>query len=92
MRIHRLLPERGGNAGEPYQHQLLHHEIASLYGRNIVTVQGDSVQGFRFAISEQIKRQIFYVNLAQDTENHIKLTAIIKALQRLWDWKRKRSG
>ena len=80
MRIHRLQPERGGNAGEPYQHQLLHHETASLYGRNIVTVQGGSAQGFRFAISKQIKWQIFYVNLAQDIENHIKLTAIIKAL------------
>ena len=45
--------------------------------------RGDSVQEFRFALSEQIKRQIFYVNLVQNIENHIKSTALIKALQRL---------
>ena len=45
--------------------------------------RGDSVQEFRFALSEQIKRQIFYVNLVQNIESHIKPTALIKALQRL---------
>ncbi len=45
--------------------------------------RGVSVQEFRFALSEQIKRRLFYVNLAQNIENHIKSTAIIKALQRL---------
>ena len=45
--------------------------------------RGGSVQEFRFALSEQIKRQIFYVNLVQNIENHIKSTALIKALQRL---------
>ncbi len=45
--------------------------------------RGDSVQEFRFALSEQIKRQIFYVNLVQNIESHIKSTALIKALQRL---------
>jgi hypothetical protein len=33
---------------------------------------------------EQIKRQIFYVNLVQNIESHIKSTALIKALQRLY--------
>lgn len=45
--------------------------------------RGGSVQEFRFALSEQVKRQIFYVNLVQNIENHIKSTALIKALQRL---------
>ncbi len=42
-----------------------------------------SVQEFRFAISEQIRRQIFYVNLVQRIETHIKSKAIIKALKQL---------
>ena len=45
--------------------------------------RGGSVQEFRFALSGQIKRQIFYVNLVQNSESHIKSTALIKALQRL---------
>ena len=45
--------------------------------------RGGSVQEFRFALREQVKRQIFYVNLVQNIENHIKSTALIKALQRL---------
>ncbi len=40
MRTHGPQPERGGNAGESHQYQLLRHETAALYGRNIVTVQG----------------------------------------------------
>ncbi len=42
-----------------------------------------SVQEFRFAISGQIRRQIFYVNLMQRIETHIKSKAIIKALKQL---------
>ncbi len=45
--------------------------------------RGVSVQEFRFALSKQVKQQIFYASLAQNIENHIKSTAIIKALQRL---------
>ena len=45
--------------------------------------RGSSVQEFRFVLSGQIKRQIFYVNFVQNIESHIKSTALIKALQRL---------
>ncbi len=45
--------------------------------------RGYSVQEFRFVLSEQIRRQIFYVNLAQHIETHIKSMAIIKTLQKL---------
>lgn len=43
--------------------------------------RGGSVQEFRFALSEQIKRQVLYVNLLRNIESHIKSTALIKALQ-----------
>ena len=45
--------------------------------------KGYSVQEFRFALSEQIRRQIFYVNLVQYIETHIKSMAVIKALRKL---------
>ena len=45
--------------------------------------RGCSVQEFRFALSEQIRRQIFYVNLVQNIETHIKSRAVIKALRYL---------
>ncbi len=45
--------------------------------------KGCSVQEFRFALSEQIRRQIFYINLVQHIETQIKSMAIIKALRML---------
>ena len=42
-----------------------------------------SVQEFRFALSEQIRRQIFYVNLARNIETHIKSNVIVNALKHL---------
>lgn len=45
--------------------------------------RGYSVQEFRFVLSGQIRRQIFYVNLVQHIETHIKSMAIIKTLQKL---------
>ena len=45
--------------------------------------RGCSVQEFRFVLSEQIKRQIFYANLVQHIETHIKSMTIIKTLQKL---------
>ena len=84
MRIHDPQPQRDRNAGESHQYQLLRHETTALYGGNIVTVQGGcSVQEFRFALSEQIRRQIFYVNLEQNIETHIKSKLVIKALEYL---------
>ena len=43
-----------------------------------------SVQEFRFALSEQIRQQIFYVNLMRNIENHIKSNAIVNALKHLF--------
>lgn len=42
-----------------------------------------SVQEFRFVLSGRIRQQIFYVNLVQNIETHIKSSAIIKALKHL---------
>lgn len=45
--------------------------------------RGESVQEFRFALSMQIRQQIFYANLLQNIETGIKSSAYIKVLQRL---------
>lgn len=45
--------------------------------------RGDSVQGFRFALSERIHQQVFYANLMQNIETHIKSGMIIKVLKQL---------
>ena len=42
-----------------------------------------SSQDFRFALSGQIRRQIFYVNLVQNIETHIKSKCLVKVLKRL---------
>lgn len=42
-----------------------------------------SVQEFRFALSEQIRQQVFYVNLMQNIETRIKSGFIVKALKQL---------
>ena len=43
----------------------------------------DSVQEFRFAFSEQIRQQIFYVNLVRSIETTIKSNAFVNALKHL---------
>ena len=45
--------------------------------------QGESVQEFRFALSVQIRQQIFYASLLQNIETGIKSSIVIKVLQRL---------
>ncbi len=45
-----------------------------------------SVQEFRFALSEQIRQQIFYVNLVKNIETYIKTNVIAEALKHLC-WK-----
>lgn len=45
-----------------------------------------SVQEFRFALSEQIRQQIFYVNLVKNIETYIKSNVIAEALKHLY-WK-----
>lgn len=42
-----------------------------------------SVQDFRFALSEQIRQQVFYAIFVEKVETHIKSNAIIKALKQL---------
>ena len=46
--------------------------------------RSSSVQEFRFALSEQIRRQVFYANLVQYIETRIKSMAIIRVLRRLY--------
>lgn len=42
-----------------------------------------SVQKFRFALSEQIRKQVFYTTFVDNIENTIKSTAIMNALKQL---------
>ena len=43
----------------------------------------ESVQEFRFILSEKIRQEIFFVNFMQNIENSIKSTAVLNALKRL---------
>lgn len=45
--------------------------------------QSESVQEFRFALSEQIRQQVFYATFVKNIETHIKSNAIVKALKQL---------
>ena len=45
--------------------------------------QTESVQEFRFALSGQIRQQIFYAAFVENIETHIKSDAIINALKQL---------
>lgn len=45
--------------------------------------QSVSVQEFRFALSDQIRKQIFYAAFVKNIENSIKSNAVIKALKQL---------
>lgn len=42
--------------------------------------RSNSVQEFQFAFGEKIRRPVFYANLVQHIETHIKLVAVIKTL------------
>lgn len=48
-----------------------------------VKYRTESVQEFRFALSEQIRQQVFYANFVRNIENSIKSSAIAKALKQL---------
>ena len=43
----------------------------------------ESVQEFRFALSEQIREQVFYATFVDNIENTIKSTAVMDALKQL---------
>ena len=43
----------------------------------------ESVQEFRFVLSEKIREEIFFANFMQNIETNIKSTAVSKALKRL---------
>ena len=43
----------------------------------------ESVQEFRFALSEKIKQEVFFANFVQNIETSIKSTAVLNALKRL---------
>ena len=45
--------------------------------------RAESVQEFRFALSEEIRREVFYATLLQNIENGIKSNILMKALKRL---------
>lgn len=43
--------------------------------------RGKSVQDFRFALSEGIRRQVFFATFVQNIETRIKSSSVIKALK-----------
>ncbi len=43
----------------------------------------ESVQEFRFSLSERIRQQIFFATFMQKAETHIKSIAVVKALKQL---------
>ena len=43
--------------------------------------QTESVQEFRFVLSEQIRRQVFFASFVQNIETHIKSNVVINALK-----------
>ena len=43
----------------------------------------ESVQEFRFVLSEQIRAEVFFAAFVQNIENSIKSNAVVKALKRL---------
>lgn len=45
--------------------------------------RAESVQEFRFALSGQIRQQVFYAIFVENIETQIKSNAIIKALKQL---------
>lgn len=45
--------------------------------------RNESVQEFRFALSEEIRRQVFYATFLQNIETGIKSNAFINALKQL---------
>ena len=45
--------------------------------------QAESVQEFRFALSEQIRRQVFFATFVQNIESNIKSNVVINALKQL---------
>lgn len=48
------------------------------------TYRDVSVQEFRLVLSGRIRQQVFYANLVQNIETHIKSNTIIKALEQLY--------
>lgn len=45
--------------------------------------QSESVQEFRFVLSEQIRRQVIYAILVENIETHIKSKSLIKVLKQV---------
>ena len=45
--------------------------------------RAESVQEFRFVLSEQIRAEVFFAAFVQNIENSIKSNAVVKALKRL---------
>ena len=45
--------------------------------------RSESVQEFRFALSEQIRQQVFYATFVKNIETSIKSNVIVKALKQL---------
>ena len=45
--------------------------------------QNKSVQEFRFALSSQIREQVFYAHFVKNIESHIKSNRVMKAFKQL---------
>lgn len=58
-------------------------KILSYQDETFSKYRTESVQEFRFALSGQIREQIFYAIFAENIETHIKSNIIVNALKQL---------
>ena len=59
-------------------------KILPYQGEEFSEFRNESVQEFRFALSEEIRRQVFYATFLKSVETHIKSNAVMNALKQLF--------
>ena len=74
-----LFPEK---CGYPLR-QLVCKERPCLQDEAFAKYRTESVQEFRFILSEKIRQEIFFTNFMQTIETSIKSAAVLNALKRL---------
>ena len=53
----------------------------SYCAMKILPYQGETYKEFRFALSEQIQQQVFFVSFVKNIETHIKSNIIVNTLK-----------
>lgn len=82
MRIYGPQPEGYRNASEPYQYQLLRDETASLYGKDIVAVQGQQCAGIPFCPQRADKAAVILCKFGTGHRNPHKIFSCYQILKK----------